>query len=153
MPILMSRIYLLTGIMRYIQHEQIHLFKMDQLNAPTDPLVIMSVLSLKVLLLISNSSRTPSSTTVVLQMRLLLPSKTPLEVSKLLKRRRTLPIFALLAIVSGSVLQANTKLSSNPTHKRVYFLDLFLTLLETVFGTTVRQATLVPPIMSALMKA
>ena len=42
---------------------------------------------------------------------------------------RILPTFAPSAVVSGYVLCANTKLSSNTAHKRVYFWVLFLTLL------------------------
>ena len=86
-------------------------------------------------------------------MPLLLLSKTPLEFFKPLGRNRTLPIFIPLAVVSGSILRSNEKLNSNPTHKRVYFWVLFLTLLKTIFGTTVRQVTLVQSIICALMKA
>ena len=152
MPILMSRTYLLIGTTKYVQQEQTRLIKTDLSNAPTDQLVIMSVLSLKVLLLISNSGRTPSFTIFISPMCLLLLSKTPLESFKQQERRRTLPTFAPLAVVSGSVLQANAKPSLNPTHRRLHFLDLFHTLLKTVFGTIVRQATLVKPIMCDLMR-
>ena len=153
MPILMSRTSLPTGTTKFILQEQTRPIRIDQSNALTDPLVIISVLSLNVLRLISNFGRMLSSTVFILSIPLLLLSKIPFVSSKLLERRRTLPIFAPLAVVSGSALRENAKLCLNPTHKRVFLWDLFPTPLETIFGTTVRQATLVQSIMSALMKA
>ena len=94
MPILTSRTSLPTSTTKYIRQEQIRFTKTDLLNAHTDQFVIMSVLSLKVLLLISNSGRTPSSTIFELSMPLLQLSEHPLISSKLLERRRTLPTFS-----------------------------------------------------------
>ena len=131
-PILMSEMSLPTGTTRSIRQKLIRPIKMGPSNTLTDLLVIMFVLSLKVLLLISNSSHTPSFTIFVLPMRLTLLSKTPLVSSRPLGRRETLTIFAPLAVVYGSVLQANAKLSLNPIHKKAYFLDLSHTLLKTV---------------------
>ena len=152
MPILISRMYLPTGIMKSIRQEQTLPIKMGQSNAPTEQLVIIYVLSLKVLLLISDSSRTPYFIIFVSPMYLLLLSKTSPVSSKLPVRRKTLPIFAPVVAVSGSVLQVNAKPSLNPIPKWVYFLDLSHTQLATVFGTIVKQATLAEPIISALMK-
>ena len=88
MLILMSRTYLLTSTTNYIRKKQACLTKRDLSNAPIDQLVIISVLSLKVLLLILNYGRTPSSTIFVLPIPLLLLSKAPLKSFKLKGKRK-----------------------------------------------------------------
>ena len=151
-PILTSRMSLPTGTTISIQLVQIRPIKMDLSSALTVLLVIMYVLSLKVPLLVSNSGLTHSSIIFAPPMHLLILSKTSSVSFKLPARRKTLPIFAPLDAVSGSVLQVNAKLNLNPIQRSVYFLDLSHTQLATVFGIIVKQATLVKPIMSALMK-
>ena len=117
-PILMSRMSLPTGTTISIQLVQTRPIKMDRSSALTVLLVIMFVLSLRVLLLISNSGHIHSSIILASPMYLLLLSKIPLESFKLPARKKTLPIFEPSDAVSGSVLRVNAKPSLNPIHKK-----------------------------------